>query len=417
LTTYDCVSFYSFIETIIAANSPQEGRQAQPSPWLLSDSGSNAIKAARKRVFLKKGDPEFDSYPSNEDPDIPKDKKLVLEEQPKWNLLKTILNEIEHDSITLNDGEGAPVLIMVTEKRTCSQLKHYITTEIHENSHQPFLKRLAKNYFKWNKSMNRMQPTPPTPANANQARFNNRGGPPNKRRRVRGGSSSASTPGRPQQNLADTFQQEIIDVLDNDDDNNDEEDENTFQGIGPLTDAYEIERQQDDILPTFEEISPNSLATVQCYDNDINEQTLQDTQPRFIIMFDPNPSFVRQIEVYRASHPSIQMRVYFMMYENSVEEQSYLSLIRKEKESFEKLIHEKSVSLMYFYKIDIFSNLYLRLWLFLYQISVSREKMKLSDRVQELLEVKLKLQKDLKLLQWICVNFVVRYLLFYMQKV
>lgn len=132
--------------------------------------------------------------------------------------------------------------------------------------------------------------------------------------------------------------------LDNDDDMNDDEEDSSFQGIGPLTDAYEIERQSDDILPTFEEISMNSLVTIQCYDSDINEQTLQDTQPRFIIMFDPNPAFVRQIEVYRASHPTIQIRVYFMMYENSVEEQSYLSLIRKEKESFEKLIHEKSVS-------------------------------------------------------------------------
>lgn len=141
------------------------------------------------------------------------------------------------------------------------------------------------------------------------------------------------------------------------DDDNDEEgtrqDNNTFHVVGPLTDAYEIEKQQqqqdgDDILPTFEEIPNNSLITIQCYENDLNEQILQDTQPRFIIMFDPNPAFVRQIEVYRAAHPTIQIRVYFMLYENSVEEQNYLSLIRKEKESFERLIHEKSVSLLLF---------------------------------------------------------------------
>lgn len=33
-----------------------------------------------------------------------------------------------------------------------------------------------------------------------------------------------------------------------------------------------------------------------------------------------------------------------MLYENSVEEQTYLSMIRKEKDAFEKLIREKSVS-------------------------------------------------------------------------
>ena len=42
-------------------------------------------------------------------------------------------------------------------------------------------------------------------------------------------------------------------------------------------------------------------------------------------------------------HPELDVRVYFMIYENSVEEQNYLSLIRKEKEAFERLIREKSV--------------------------------------------------------------------------
>lgn len=54
LTTYDCVSFYSFIETIIAANSPQEGRQSQPSQWLLSDSGSNAINVILLLFFIQR---------------------------------------------------------------------------------------------------------------------------------------------------------------------------------------------------------------------------------------------------------------------------------------------------------------------------------------------------------------------------
>lgn len=159
-------------------------------------------------MFLKRGDPEFDEYPENEDPDIPKDKKLVLEEQPKWNLLKTILEEISNDSLSLNNGEGAPVLIMVAEKRTCSQLKHYITSEIEGEGHQPFLNRLAKSYFKWNKGMGRMQPTPiPAPQPQPQMRF--RGGPPpNKRRRVRGGASSGAS-GR-QQSLSAVFKDDVI---------------------------------------------------------------------------------------------------------------------------------------------------------------------------------------------------------------
>jgi hypothetical protein len=45
-----------------------------------------------------------------------------------------------------------------------------------------------------------------------------------------------------------------------------------------------------------------------------------------------------------------------MMYENSIEEQKYLSAIRKEKDAFEKLIREKSVSEYY--------NLVLRFFFF-----------------------------------------------------
>jgi len=47
--------------------------------------------------------------------------------------------------------------------------------------------------------------------------------------------------------------------------------------------------------------------------------------------------------VYKAENPGAPLRVYFLMYENSVEEQRYLSSLRKEKEAFEMLIREKAV--------------------------------------------------------------------------
>ncbi|KAI8372162.1 hypothetical protein BD560DRAFT_369424 [Blakeslea trispora] len=349
LTTYDCVSFYSFIETIIAANTSYENKQVKQSQWLFLESGSKAISTARKRVYIKYGDPEYESmtdYDASKHPDIPSHIKLVLEEQPKWDLLKNILREIEHESMGLDKGEGAPVLIMVSERRTCSQLKDYITRFQQES---PFLDKIAHNFFRWRALMHRMQNNQSELAKANQQPQTNpsvyRGRPPpNKRRRVRGGSVAASGPDR-SQTLADTFKEDVIDtvsILDTDDPEEDDQ-ETTFQGVGPFTDAFEIKASDDDILPTFEEIPNTSLVTIQCYEDDISHQVLEDVQPRYIIMFDPNPAFVRQVEVYRALHASIDVKVYFMLYENSVEEQNYLSLIKKEKESFERLIHEKSV--------------------------------------------------------------------------
>lgn len=48
-------------------------------------------------------------------------------------------------------------------------------------------------------------------------------------------------------------------------------------------------------------------------------------------------------QVYRSSHDEQNIRVYFMYYGKSVEEQRYLSAVRKEKDAFTKLIREKGV--------------------------------------------------------------------------
>ena len=57
----------------------------------------------------------------------------------------------------------------------------------------------------------------------------------------------------------------------------------------------------------------------------------------------PLAAFIREIEVYKATHcVGLPLRVYFMMYDNSVEEQQYLTQLKKEKQAFERLIFEKA---------------------------------------------------------------------------
>jgi len=52
---------------------------------------------------------------------------------------------------------------------------------------------------------------------------------------------------------------------------------------------------------------------------------------------------VRSVETYRARHAeSLSLKVYFLVFHNSVEEQIYLTSIQREKTAFEKLISEKS---------------------------------------------------------------------------
>lgn len=52
---YDCVSFYSFVETVITANTPQEGKQTRQSQWLFLEAGNRVIevKTYNKYNILK----------------------------------------------------------------------------------------------------------------------------------------------------------------------------------------------------------------------------------------------------------------------------------------------------------------------------------------------------------------------------
>ncbi|KAI9307779.1 hypothetical protein BJ944DRAFT_261379 [Cunninghamella echinulata] len=359
LTNYDCVTFNSFLEAIITSNSSSTTvKQIKQSQWLFLDAADRLIKIARKRVYLQPSDPEYESIDeSNQiiNDIMPYPIRTVLEELPKWKLLQDILEEIEQDD-TINTNHGTPVLVMVKEQRTCSQLKDYISQK------QQLLQKLSNNYFNWRREIQRIQKSALTnnsqtsqQQNQQQESAYQRKYPPNKRRRIRGGSTTASNS---RSNVAQSLRDELIGAANNVNTPESTSRQNKNTDINISEDADEddddkdfvmdniianLELNKHDILPKFDQVSPGSMVSIQCYDNDVDEQLLDDYKPRYIIMYDPDPSFIRRIEVYRASNPSLKVRVYFMVYDNSVEEQKYLSLIRKEKEAFEKLIREKSV--------------------------------------------------------------------------
>ncbi|CAG8836617.1 9767_t:CDS:2, partial [Cetraspora pellucida] len=84
LVSYDCVTFHSFLETILASQTPSSTlNQEQQSPWIFMDSGNTIFSVAKRK------DKETDKlwHPPGIVP--------VLEELPKWGLLAEIVNEIE----------------------------------------------------------------------------------------------------------------------------------------------------------------------------------------------------------------------------------------------------------------------------------------------------------------------------------
>ncbi|KAJ3062533.1 hypothetical protein HDU98_001574 [Podochytrium sp. JEL0797] len=74
-----------------------------------------------------------------------------------------------------------------------------------------------------------------------------------------------------------------------------------------------------------------------------DSRMLEEVRPSSVVMYDVDTAFIRRLEVFHALNGgSPAMTVYFMIYDNSIEEQKYLTSLRKEKESFEKLIREKA---------------------------------------------------------------------------
>lgn len=78
-------------------------------------------------------------------------------------------------------------------------------------------------------------------------------------------------------------------------------------------------------------------------------QTLNDMQPDYVILYNVNIAAIRQIETYEARlqrHPKRRLTVFVLMHGKTVEEQSFLTSLRREKRAFEFLINAKRTMLV-----------------------------------------------------------------------
>lgn len=82
-------------------------------------------------------------------------------------------------------------------------------------------------------------------------------------------------------------------------------------------------------------------------------RVLHEVEPSFVVLYDAELSFVRQLEIYKASRPGKALRVYFLIYGGSTEEQKYLTTLSKEKKAFEHLIRS-APSLFFFDPVKFF---------------------------------------------------------------
>ncbi|KAF1977953.1 DNA repair endonuclease XPF [Bimuria novae-zelandiae CBS 107.79] len=355
LLTYDAVDFNRYLDTVLAASQPPPGSTKQnQSPWLFLDAADTIFTVAKRRVYKGKFANQDLAKNTNA---MPEGLEPVLEEQPKWAQLAEILQEIEQDAYlnpTPQDSSNGAILVMCGDQNTCRQIREYLQImyikpadeqddddEENEPSAKFLMRRKLRSYLTWKRDFTNFSAAL---FSENQKAINtsteNKVGsgksgrpPPNKRRRMRGGGAAPGTTrtdigavrtaGDRDAHIASLMAELQPSELE------------TMQkgeiGVDPL----------DNMEDYYELFNMNDLIVVHPYDGDLDEHVLEETKPRYVIMYEPDAAFIRRIEVYRSSHTDRTVKVFFMYYGGSVEEQRYLSGVRREKDAFSRLIKER----------------------------------------------------------------------------
>ncbi|XP_034286151.1 DNA repair endonuclease XPF isoform X1 [Pantherophis guttatus] len=345
LTQYDCVTFLHLLESLKVS----EKAFGQNSGWLFLDSSTSMFLNARSRVYRLPEDNANKKKKGSEKTEVKEAKEqkreLVLESSPKWEALGEVLKEIEKenaDSEALGgpgedlppdkDGQGR-VLVCASDDRTCAQLKEYITIGT-----EAYLTRLYNKTFGSDKEANAAGLK-----NRREAKDRDKNGQEPLAKKAK---TESSKPKRKKKKaeltltqMLNTEHQENIKV-----EEGDSEDLNSSQeSNGERSEGLQLKLSSSD---AYYGILKEPLTVIHplngCGDPYALTSVLHEVEPRYVVLYDAELTFVRQLEVYKASRPGKPLRVYFLIYGGSTEEQRYLTMLRKEKEAFEKLIREKA---------------------------------------------------------------------------
>ncbi|KAG2060732.1 hypothetical protein BDR06DRAFT_979463 [Suillus hirtellus] len=359
LLSYDALAFHAYLETLVASNTTTVTGAAKQhqSPWMLTDAANIIFSTAKRRCYVLTAPKPTSSLPErqvidvdNEDawaalgsngrdsgkkkeekkpkPWVPDNMSPVLEELPKWDLLADVLQEIEEElmrqeavSTRLPIRGTNTVLVMTSSPRSSTLVSEFLGemdgTAPKGSRGRSMMERKLRTYLYW-KGQNARQKQP---------RYQQ---PP--RFSTMQPQSSSQPEG------------EISEALKKKDKTRQERSANRrrVRGGAPMT----VAPTEIDFDTHYGLLAPSQMVVVRAYTDDTDDQILAELQPRFIVMFEPNLDFVRRVEVYRNSNPGMGVRVYFMVYQLCCEEHKYLAGLRREKESFEKLIKERGSMLL-----------------------------------------------------------------------
>ncbi|KAK7918567.1 hypothetical protein WMY93_009851 [Mugilogobius chulae] len=304
LTQYDCVTFLNLLESLRSSQKIFGSN----SGWLFLDSSTSMFMNARSRVYrISESKKKVKLGAEAEKPSNAEVKReLVLEKSPKWEALTEVLEEIEKENKSTD--EPGRVLICASDDRTCAQLQQFI-----KHGSDWLLNRL------YTRTVGKRDPA--AAAALDLERHNKKGKEPAKK------SSAKSSKSKKRPSL--TLTQMMVK----------EEEAAAAMGSSEDESVDESEEEKMDLDLSAADRHPPSEG---CVDPHSLTRVLHEIEPGFVVLYDAELSFVRQLEVYKACRPGKQLRVYFLIYGGSTEEQKYLTALSKEKKAFEHLIREKA---------------------------------------------------------------------------
>lgn len=288
LTQHDCVTFYSLVKSIHDSATAM----TQVSDWLFLDAADTLYVQAKARVYdVGKRSHKDDQKQKN--PDKKVDPSFQPEHSPKWAALSEILAEIKEENKEKADLNT--VLIVAEDDRTCGQLSEYLCSGADTVLCNLYRKAVG------DKDGLQLPPLGRSDDNSGES-------PGKRRKKAKSASDGQKKKG-----------------------NQDSEMEGS--------DMTETETEGMESPPAF----PNTIFHPLKSSEFALQQLLHSVEPKYIILYDVNIATVREIEMYQATRAKEVLRVYFLMYEDSIDEQRYLTSLRREKDAFEFLIKEKSI--------------------------------------------------------------------------
>ncbi|KAI2658529.1 DNA repair endonuclease XPF [Labeo rohita] len=296
LTQYDCVTFLNLLESLRTSQKSFGSN----SGWLFLDSSTSMFVNARSRVYhiqeskkkLKVGETD-----QKQSALAPPKRELVLEKNPKWEALTEVLQEIEKENSS-SEHEPGRVLICASDDRTCAQLKEYIqkgaehllnrlySRTIGKEDLQPDLLKLDKGWPK-----------------KDSARSKGKNGRPKKNKTNLKRPAKAERPSR-------------ISQMERQEDGAEKDLTENSEDERGLTEEVEEEEEEEILLDVSSDdyygILKEPLTVIHplkgCSDPYSLTRVLHEVDPMFVVLYDAELSFVRQLEIYKGSRPGKPLR-------------------------------------------------------------------------------------------------------------